>query len=520
MTFQAVQEPRVTYLEQIMKDIEAGVIKVPRFQRREVWTWEAQRDLLCSVFEGLPIGAILLWQTRLPNIKSRKTIGPFNLPNQDFSPSHSYILDGLQRLTTIYSMVYHPRHSTSNLSNKSATDYTVYCDLEAENVEDKFLLESQLKQLSIDPNNPRYFPLRYAFNSKAVMKFQRTISEENEDWIDNIDELVSSFKNYKLPIVPLASDDQQLATKSFERVNTRGETMSETHMLNALSYSDKFELLERLEVNSEKFLGDDYLWSEGLDDEFILMAMKLSVGKGPYFKKTDELAKLIEQKHVENVFRSIKSMIDFSLSKLHIETPKSFPYKLQMLGLTYAFMSNKSVDKDALIAWYHLTSYYGVFGLTARVSENALNDFMAFIDSGKYVWTPSIPKKIIPIPTDINYRSSRSKALLFAMAEKLEKDNTDNYFQHVAQKKGRSVILASEFSTLDKRTGFLFMTKNKKFSIKDIKMNELELHFLNKKMLEHLEQQEYILFAELREKQISDWEVSKFVRPSEKTLKI
>jgi uncharacterized protein with ParB-like and HNH nuclease domain len=520
MTFQAVQEPRVTYLEQMMKDIEAGVIKVPRFQRREVWTWEAQRDLLCSVFEGLPIGAILLWQTRLPNIKSRKTIGPFNLPNQDFSPIHSYILDGLQRLTTIYSMVYHPRKDVSNLPKSNVSDYTVYCDLDAESVEDKFLLESQLSQLNIDSNNPRYFPLRHVFNSKEVMKFQRSISEENENWIDKIDELVSSFKNYKLPIVPLASDDQQLATKSFERVNTRGETMSETHMLNALSYSDKFELLERLEVNTEKYLGDDYLWSEGLDDDFILMAMKLSVGKGPYFKKTDELAKLIEQKHVENVFRSLKSMIDFSFQELHIEAPNSFPYKLQMLGLTYAFMSNKNLNKEALIAWFHLTSYYGVFGLTARVSENALNDFISFIDTGTYVWTSTLPKKLLPIPKDINYRSSRSKALLFAMAEKLGKSDNENYFQHVAQKKGRSVILASEFGVLDKRTGFLFMTTSKTFSINEINENELELHFLDNEMLECLKHQDYLLFAQLREKQIFDWEVSKFVRPSENTLKI
>ena len=517
MTIQAVQEPRVSYLEQIMKDIETGLIKVPRFQRREVWAWEAQRDLLCSVFEGLPIGAILLWQTRLPNIKSRKTIGPFNLPNQDFSPSHSYILDGLQRLTTFYSMVYHPIDDLSNQPLDCISDYTVYYDLEAENIEDRFLLKSQLEQLNSDLNSSKYFPLRYVFNSKSVMKFQRAISEINESWIDKIDELVSSFKNYKLPIVPLASDDQQLATKSFERVNTRGEMMSETHMLNALSYSDKFELLERLEVNTEKYLSDDYLWSEGLDDDFILMAMKLSVGKGPYFKKTDELAKLIEQKHVENVFRSIKSMIDFSFQELHIRTPKAYPYKLQMLGLTYAFMSKKTLDKAALISWYHLTSYYGVFGLTARVSENALNDFISYIDTGKYIWTTSLPKKLLPVPTDINYRSSRSKALLFAMAERL---NNNEYFQHVIEKKGLSVILACEFNGLEKRPGFLFMCKDKKISIKNIKSSELSLHFLNKELLEHLKQKEYLLFAELREKEMFNWEISKFVTPSQKILNI
>jgi hypothetical protein len=213
-------------------------------------------------------------------------------------------------------------------------------------------------------------------------------------------------------------------------------------------------------------------------------------------------------------------MIDFSFQELHIEAPNSFPYKLQMLGLTYAFMSNKNLNKETLIAWFHLTSYYGVFGLTGRVSENALNDFISFIDTGTYVWAPTLPKKLLPIPKDINYRSSRSKALLFAMAEKLGKSDNENYFQHVAQKKGGSVILASEFSGFNKRPGFLFMTKNKTFSIKDIETNKLEMHFLDNEMLECVKHQNYTLFAELREKQMFDWEVSKFVRPSENTLKI
>lgn len=525
MTFQAVQEPRVSYLEQIMNDIELGIIKVPRFQRREVWTWEAQRDLLCSIYEGLPIGAILLWQTRLPNIKSRRSIGPFSLPSQELSPSHSYILDGLQRLTTIYSMVYHPLDSVLNDKSTDVKNYTVFYDLEAENVEDKFILDGQIKQLGLDPDSLQYFPLRLVFNYKEMMRFQRRIDEKHDDWIDKIDDLVSSFKNYKLPIVPLASDDQQLATKSFERVNTRGKSMSETHMLNALSYSDKFELLERLEENNEKYLSDDPIWSDGLDDEFILMAMKLAAGKGPYFKKTDELAKLVDQKRVETVFRSIKSMIDFSRNELRIDAPNSFPYKLQMLGLTYAFMSKKELTNRKLKAWFYLTSYFGLFGLTARVSENALDGFISFINTGNFNWAQTLPRTVLSVPNDINFRTSRVKILLYAMADKLiesGKSSGLDYYEHIARKKGRSVVLAEEFKGLDlsKRPGFLFMTMSKTLSIKQLSAIELDQHFLDDNLIDCLSRKDYQAFAEQREQLIFEWEKSQFVIPSLKELEI
>ena len=128
--------------------------------------------------------------------------------------------------------------------------------------------------------------------------------------------------------------------------------------------------------------------------------------------------------------------------------------------------------------------------------------------------------RLLPIPKDINYRSSRTKALLFTMAEKLGKNKNENYFRHVAQKKGRSVILASEFKGFDKRPGFLFMTSDKTFSIRDLQAKELEMHFINSEMLGHLEREEYDLFLHLREKEIFEWETTKYVRPSEIELKI
>jgi uncharacterized protein with ParB-like and HNH nuclease domain len=285
MSNQAILEPRVTYMENILADIDRGLLKVPRFQRREVWDWQAQKDLLCSIYEGLPIGSILLWQTNLDKISYRDSLGPFQLPTIEQNQHQSYILDGLQRLTTLYSMVFHP--SARKKPQANLDDYAVFCNLDETNIDDLFLRQIDLDRLKIAKDDPQYFPLKWVFQTKEMMRFQKKIDSEDELRIDKVDEIVAAFKNYKLPIVPLQSDDQNLVTKSFERVNTRGQIMSETHMLNALSYQqDQFELLALIDQFREQYLMDYPKWREGLEESFILMRLKIAVGMGPYDMQT------------------------------------------------------------------------------------------------------------------------------------------------------------------------------------------------------------------------------------------
>jgi len=50
------------YLHNLLNDIETGIIALPELQRPFVWNNTKVRDLFDSLYKGLPIGYLLLWE--------------------------------------------------------------------------------------------------------------------------------------------------------------------------------------------------------------------------------------------------------------------------------------------------------------------------------------------------------------------------------------------------------------------------------------------------------------------------
>lgn len=64
-------EPTIQFLAQLIDAIAEGKILVPRFQRPLVWGWHRQSELLRSVKDGIPMGAIMVWQTSRDRMTAR-----------------------------------------------------------------------------------------------------------------------------------------------------------------------------------------------------------------------------------------------------------------------------------------------------------------------------------------------------------------------------------------------------------------------------------------------------------------
>ncbi len=50
-------------VEELVRMIECGELRLPEMQRRYVWRSTRGRDLLDSLYRGYPSGAILIWET-------------------------------------------------------------------------------------------------------------------------------------------------------------------------------------------------------------------------------------------------------------------------------------------------------------------------------------------------------------------------------------------------------------------------------------------------------------------------
>ncbi|ENK3112163.1 DUF262 domain-containing protein [Vibrio alginolyticus] len=528
MSFTYNAEPKVVFLTQALKELQEGMLRIPRFQRELVWTWSQKHDLLCSVLEGLPIGAMLVWQTRQTNIKSHEKIGPFPINNQGNSVYNSYLMDGLQRLSTLYGTLLY--HDDNNTPNEEFEEFNVYCDLNSKDNDSLFILYRDLLKIGADLTTGRYMPLSCILESpRSLLKFQRTIPFENEEWIDKSDMIASAFKNYKIPIVPLEADDQAVVTKSFERINSRGTPMSEIHMLNALSYKPEFDLIELTDKYTKEYLADLPQWSN-IDNSILLSVIKLHLGLDLFFKNTDKLAGMLNHEVIESAYSGIRNLAYFSEKHLGITAPGQFPYKAQTVGLAFAFAKSKDVTTEQLKAWYYITSYTGAFGNTAQNVSNTINDLSEYLESGTYQWSLNIKPTVSKWSKNTQFKTARVKVWAQALCHKLYEDNLKHQkrvLKHLMSNKNKIIKQPDDYSfqKLDKslkaRAGFHFISEYQTPDIPQLHLfdsKDKDRNFLNNELIELWVSQQYEKFADRREQLIYEWEIENVINPSAEIL--
>lgn len=85
-------------LNTILDQIDLGTYALPEFQRGYVWTREQVRKLMTSLYNGYPIGSLLIWVTRTDSA---------NVRGGDAAPpgTVNLILDGQQRITSLYGII-------------------------------------------------------------------------------------------------------------------------------------------------------------------------------------------------------------------------------------------------------------------------------------------------------------------------------------------------------------------------------------------------------------------------------
>lgn len=86
-------KPQLTPLGTFWNE-EAHCLRIPTIQRQFVWDAEDVRDLIDSIVNGYPIGAIIIWEptTEFPSAP---------LLGGDEKDTRRYVLDGQQRLTAL-----------------------------------------------------------------------------------------------------------------------------------------------------------------------------------------------------------------------------------------------------------------------------------------------------------------------------------------------------------------------------------------------------------------------------------
>jgi hypothetical protein len=88
-------------IRSIVEGVTRGQIRIPAFQRGFVWDAERVAYLMDSIYKGYPFGSLMFWRTR-EQLKFDRDLGPFQLPPPKEDYPVDYVLDGQQRVTSIF----------------------------------------------------------------------------------------------------------------------------------------------------------------------------------------------------------------------------------------------------------------------------------------------------------------------------------------------------------------------------------------------------------------------------------
>ena len=89
-------------LPRIFQELENGNMRIPRFQRAYVWERTKIVSLLNSIYKQYPIGSFFLWDTDMRMDGFCRDITELGFPTKPEASKFSFILDGQQRITSLY----------------------------------------------------------------------------------------------------------------------------------------------------------------------------------------------------------------------------------------------------------------------------------------------------------------------------------------------------------------------------------------------------------------------------------
>lgn len=407
-----VKDPTVVFLTSLLADVKRGAVRLPRFQRSQVWKDHQRLDLLDSVAQDIPIGAVMLWRTGV-YVASRDRIGPHRFPPEPKSGAHLYILDGGQRVATLLGALYVSESEPESEDVDSDEWPRAYYDL----AEQCFVEKEAAEEVPA-----HWLPLSDVLQTVALLKFQRGLKGPNAElWMTRADAIASQFRSYKVPVVMLGSEDVEKATTTFKRVNSTGTKMSELDMVCALTWSAEFDLDERLsELRADKLtpLG----WGD-LDDEVLLRCIKVTLGLDLY-ASVDEVRRGISMDpgSLDRAAAAIEGTVGFLEVSCGIQSPWHVPYAHQIPLLALAFSREPTMSPTLLKklkAWVWLTTYASLFsGMSGYGLTRVQDCILMLTNTGKLVWPGRRSFKREPLPKRYDFRLARSKALAFRLASK------------------------------------------------------------------------------------------------------
>jgi len=408
----------------LIYEIQKGQIKIPKFQRDFVWSIDKTAKLLDSILKGYPIGTFILWETneRLNDIKN---IGNLELPPVPDGTKVQYVLDGQQRITSLYAAFLGA--TIQKEGEKKTTDYGgIYIDLEGD------INDNDQQIIIADQPKGEFITLNEILNLEANLP---QIIEQYKEHNTTILSYARTFSSYDFSTVVLRKEDIDSAIEVFTRINTGGQTLTLFEIMSAKTYDEDqgFDMQSKFQKLLKELESTKY---DTISPSIILNVLSLILSRNKECKRKVVLQ--LEKQSIidiwDDVISALKESIDYFRSVYRIPVSTLLPYDALLVPFTYFFYHNKEKPQGKQIKW--LEEFFWRISLSYRYSsstESKLAQDIKRIDNILKTGRPSYDdlKVFLDSPEDLIETSfsagnSYCKAVLCLLAYYEPKDFRNN----------------------------------------------------------------------------------------------
>ncbi len=317
---------------EIISDVKRGKLRIPRFQREFVWERAKVIKLLESIYSEFPIGSFFIWEAPRKYNQFYRDIPELDLDKPDESQEIKFILDGQQRITSIYVTM-------QGLSIDGTNYGEISFDLDTE----KFLMHPG--------DNQRFVPLHVLLSTEKKTDAFKIFSRLNEDRQKLFLKCQERFTKYPVSIIIVKDKHLEEVCDIFERINQGGKRLNIFDLVVASTWSEDFELKDEIEeLNKVMECTFGEIDPEVVTETLSLISKKQCTRAYQIQLSTDDIVNIWDE-----TVEAIRKAIDFLRNSLGVKKYAFLPYRDIIPMIAYFYYNSPAMteaQKNKIEEWF------------------------------------------------------------------------------------------------------------------------------------------------------------------------
>lgn len=364
----------------LFTQIDNGTVKIPQFQREFVWSKSQTAKLIDSIIKGFPMGTFILWKTK-ERLRHVRNVGNMALPDAQDGEAVHYVLDGQQRMTSLYAV----QAGSVITRDKQVIDYR---DISID--------------LDLDPNADTEVVFDEPKEGKTTISVHKLLTATFADLVKDYPDHVQPISDYKQRLegydfstVVIEDYAIDVACEVFTRINTGGRELTLFEIMVAKTYDQErnFDLSEKYGALISNDNGKD-LTNAGFDGIPPVTVLQCVACFLTSEIKRQNILKLDRESFIDQWDQTIDSLfsaIDYLRSHCGVAVSRILPYNSLLIPLTWFF---HEIGNRDVTAWenQHLKQFVYFSSLTQRYGSAVESKVAQDIKRMDAIATGSPPK--------------------------------------------------------------------------------------------------------------------------------